>query len=298
MKNEAYVPRALKELSILIDKTIEEIFKDKDKNILEKSMAYSALAKGKRLRPVLAILSYKTLGGTNIDSILKSASALELIHTYSLIHDDLPAMDNDDFRRGVLTNHKVFGEAMAILAGDALQTLGFELLATYPKGSKYTYKRLRAVKTVAKAIGKEGMALGQALDISSHEKEFNSDTLLNMHYYKTGKLIQASVLCGGIWAGGKSSELRILSKFGKQFGILFQLVDDILDFTGTKEELGKTPLKDLRDNKKTLVTLWGLENAKKMVEIYLSEALWLLSFFGDRALDLREITHFIAVRRY
>jgi len=277
---------------------LQEIFSEKEKNILEKSMAYSALSKGKRVRPVLAMCSYSLFGKKDFETIAKCSCSLELIHSYSLIHDDLPAMDNDDFRRGVLTNHRVFGEAMAILAGDALQTLGLEMLTLYPEGSNFSHKRLKALKIVLSAIGREGMALGQAMDIEEKKEDFKEEALLKMHYLKTGRLIEASILCGAIWAGAKKKELKLLSIFGKSLGILFQLSDDILDEVSTAEKLGKTPGKDKRDKKTTLVSLWGMEKSLQMVEHYLSECLIALSPFGGSAQDMREIARFVAKRDF
>lgn len=291
-------PKVFKNFLPIIENALQEIFSKKDKNVLEKSMAYSALSKGKRIRPVLAMCAYSLFGKSDFETISKSSCSLELIHAYSLIHDDLPAMDNDDLRRGIPTNHKVFGEAIAILSGDALQTLGFELLASYPEGSIYALRRLKAVKTVATAIGRDGMALGQAIDIYEKKEDFNENSLLNMHYLKTGKLIEASLLCGGIWAGANPGQLRLLSSFGKSLGILFQLSDDILDEVSTVEKLGKTPGKDKRDNKTTLISIWGMEKSIQMVEHYLSECLIALSPFGDKAQFLREIARFVAKRDF
>jgi geranylgeranyl diphosphate synthase type II len=292
------LPRPFEKYGPIVEDALAEIFEDKDKNILEKSMAYSVLSKGKRIRPVLAMTSYELCGGADLKEISKCACGIELIHAYSLIHDDLPSMDNDDFRRGVLTNHKVFGEAIAILAGDALQTLGLELLATYPEGSSFVRKRIKSLKQILTAIGRKGMALGQAIDISKKDDEFDEKSLLEMHNLKTGKLLEASILCGAIWANADSKTLKALKAFAKPLGISFQLSDDILDEVSTIEKLGKTPGKDKRDNKKTLVSLWGLEKAKANLENYLSLALRSLALFGDKAQDLRDIARFIAKRDF
>lgn len=298
MSTEKPLPKVFGKYLPIIEKSLKEVFSDSEKNILEKSMAYSTLSKGKRIRPILAMSAYNLFGKTDFETISKCSSALELIHAYSLIHDDLPAMDNDDFRRGVPTNHKVFGEAVAILAGDALQTLGLELLASFPKGSHFSLRRLKALKVVVAAIGREGMALGQAIDITEKKEDFDEKAILNMHFLKTGKLIEASLLSGAIWAGAKRKEIKLLSNFAKSLGILFQLSDDILDETSSLEKLGKTPGKDKRDKKTTLVSLWGLENSYKMVEFFLSESLIALSHFGEKAKDLREITRFVAKRDF
>lgn len=289
---------AFKKYLPIIEDSLLKIFKDKEKNCLEKSMAYSALAKGKRIRPVLALTTYQLCGGDNFEEIAMCASGIELIHSYSLVHDDLPAMDNDDFRRGIPTNHKVFGDAIAILAGDALQTLGIELFVLYPRGSRYRSQKLKALKVILNAIGRNGMALGQAIDIEKKDSDFDEKSLLEMHYLKTGKLIEASILCGAIWASADSKTINILKNFAKPLGIAFQLSDDILDEVSTIEKLGKTPGKDKRDSKTTLISLWGLNKAKSELENYLSLALRSLAPFGDRAKDLREIARFVSRREY
>lgn len=287
---EAYKP--------LIDKTLENLFDPETDSVLEKAMSYSALAKGKRLRPILALCGYRIAGGDTIEDVLIPASALELLHSYSLIHDDLPAMDNDDLRRGIPTNHKVFGDAVAILAGDALQTMGAYLLSVHPKGGRYRSRRLKALDSVLGAIGHQGMAKGQTIDISTKPGLFDESALLEMHRLKTGCLLEASVLSGAIWAGASRKILKILSSYASPLGIAFQLADDILDETSTPEKLGKTPGKDKRDRKTTLVSLWGMNKSKKELENYLSGSLRALAPLGDEAQDLRDIARFIVQRDY
>jgi geranylgeranyl diphosphate synthase, type II len=280
----------------LIDSTLEALFETAGGSILDKSMNYSVCAKGKRLRPVLALCGYEAAKGDNIDEVVPAACALELFHTYSLIHDDLPAMDNDDLRRGVPTNHKVFGEAMAILAGDALQTLGSYLLVVHPAGSRYRSRRLKASRIILSALGNRGMAQGQAIDISNKPESFDEKALLEMHWLKTGCLLQASLLSGAVWAGASRKLLKTLSDYSKPLGIAFQLADDILDEVSTAEKLGKTPGKDRRDKKITLATLWGIEKSRKKLENYLSDALRALTPLGEEAQDLRDLARFVVQR--
>jgi geranylgeranyl diphosphate synthase, type II len=280
----------------LIEESLKSLFENINGSTLDKAMSYSVFAGGKRLRPILAICGYKVGKGGEIGDILKPACALELFHTYSLVHDDLPSMDNDDLRRGAPTNHKVFGEAMAILAGDALQTMGAYIISTCPSGSRYRSRRLKASKVILSALGNRGMALGQAIDISEKQDFFDEKSLLEMHWLKTGCLIEASLLSGAIWAGAPNKTLRILSDYSRPLGIAFQLSDDLLDEISTTEKLGKTPGKDRRDKKTTLATIWGMDKARKKLEEYLSEALRALAPLGEEAQDLRDIARFVVQR--
>jgi geranylgeranyl diphosphate synthase, type II len=282
----------------LIDNALEALFDPGDGSVLGKAMRYSVCAKGKRLRPVLALCGYKVAGGDTLEDVVRASCSLELFHTYSLIHDDLPAMDNDDLRRGLPTNHKVFGEAMAILAGDALQTKGAYLLAVYPSGSRYRSRRLKASRIILSALGNMGMAQGQAIDISQKPESFNEKSLLEMHWLKTGCLLQASLLSGAVWAGASRKLLKILSDYSHPLGIAFQLADDILDEVSTAEKLGKTPGKDRRDKKATLAALWGIDMSRNKLENYLSEALRALAPLGEEAQDLRDLARFVVQREY
>ncbi len=233
---------------------------------LKASMLYSLEAGGKRLRPCMTLAACRLAGG-NIDSALPIAGAIEMVHTYSLIHDDLPAMDNDDFRRGKPSNHKAFGEATALLAGDALLSSAFELMLDgfgQSCGNEGYYK---AVKEVARAIGATGMIAGQIKDLkASLDADFSEETLRSIHKDKTGALIRASVLAGA-YAGGASTEwMCALMEFGDAFGMLFQITDDILDCTGDMNLLGKSIGKDAKTKKLTYATLFGLEQSRLMAE--------------------------------
>ncbi|HNQ79281.1 MAG TPA: polyprenyl synthetase family protein [Acidobacteriota bacterium] len=289
-------PSVFKRFRPLIEKRLESFFPAEGITELDRAMKYSLCAGGKRLRPILALCGYRAAGGGEIEEVLTASCALEMFHTYSLIHDDLPAMDNDDLRRGVPTNHKVFGEGLAILAGDALQTMGAHILALHPEGSRFRSRRLKASRIVLEALGNRGMAQGQAIDISAKADSFGEASLLEMHRMKTGCLLEASLLAGAAWAGAASEMMKILRDYSTPLGIAFQLSDDILDEVSSSEKLGKTAGKDRRDNKVTLATLWGLEKAGKKLEDYLSESLRALAPLGEEAQDLRDIARFVVQR--
>lgn len=231
---------------------------------IHEAMRYSVLAGGKRLRPSLAIVAHEMFGG-NAMSFLPAAAAIELIHTYSLIHDDLPAMDNDDYRRGKLTNHKVFGEAIAILAGDALLTLAFELM-THKLVDQYSATRvLQSTAELAFASGTNGLIGGQVVDILSESAEVNNptQTLDYIHAHKTGSLIAASLRIGAILAGATGKELASMTRYAAYLGLGFQIRDDILDVVGNEKDLGKTIGKDQQAKKLTYVSVYGLQGAEE-----------------------------------
>lgn len=229
---------------------------------IHSAMRYSIFAGGKRLRPVLALMSAEICGGKEED-ILPAACSLEMIHTYSLIHDDLPAMDDDDFRRGKPSNHKQFGEAMAILAGDALLTLAFYTIAHYTQNKEHVSA---LVQELAYASGSYGMVGGQVLDLISEGTSAGLSTLEYIHLCKTAALIQASVKMGAIAAGATSEQIEQFGNYGKHLGLAFQITDDVLDVQGSLEELGKTPQKDIAQGKLTYPALLGLEKAKNLAQ--------------------------------
>jgi farnesyl diphosphate synthase len=253
---------------------------DGDPKGLAAAMRYSTLAGGKRIRPVLALLAAEVAGrGTVLPprgELAEAASALELFHTYSLIHDDLPCMDDDSLRRGKPTCHVVFGEAVALLAGDTLQTLGFEVLATRPAGEAWASRRVAAVAMAARAIGLDGMAGGQALDLAATNAPVAADPpalLRRIHALKTGKLLQASVELGAILGGAPPELLAAAGRYGGSLGLLFQIADDILDVTQESATLGKTAGKDAEQHKLTYPNLFGLDGAKKELERALAATL-------------------------
>ena len=264
---------------------------------LHESMRYSLFAGGKRVRPILTIAAAEALGPP-AKGILPVASSLELIHTYSLIHDDLPAMDNDDYRRGKLTNHKVYGEAMAILAGDALLTLAFDLCSD-PQllNSIDPARQVRLINELARGSGNLGMVGGQVLDIQAENKDIDLTTLQNIHVHKTGKLIRAAVRMGAVFAGASPAQLAALTAYSEDTGLAFQIADDVLNVTGTREELGKNANTDAQRGKKTYPTFYGVEGARKLAVECTERALSRLDGFGASADPLRELAKYITDRR-
>jgi len=263
---------------------------------LHKAMRYSVFAGGKRLRPVFVIAGAEAVGG-RMDTVMETACAVEMIHTYSLIHDDLPAMDNDDFRRGVPTNHKVFGEAIAILAGDALLTLAFRLLADNFAAGSDAHALRNVLIEIADAAGSAGMVGGQVADIESEGKRVGAETVDYIHTHKTAALIRASIRAGAMLAGATPSQLVALGLAGGNLGLAFQIMDDILDVTATSEELGKTAGKDQAQQKATYPAVHGLEVSRIHARALVSEAHAALQSFGPRAEPLRALGTFIVERK-
>ena len=268
---------------------VEELQEDKalDPRLCE-AMKYSLTAGGKRLRPILVMAAADAIGATGTDYI-HIACALEMIHTYSLIHDDLPAMDNDDYRRGKLTNHKVFGEGMAVLAGDALLTQAFEVILRQDNVPAEVL--VQVVREVAIGAGPNGMGGGQSIDLEAegHQMAMTIDDLRKMHEAKTGALFRAAIRSGAIVAGAKPEELAALTRYADCFGLAFQITDDILDVVGDEAVIGKPVGSDERNEKSTYVTLTSLDEAKKMAADAVNEAVDALNMFGDKAAFLREL---------
>ncbi len=263
------------------------------------AMRYSLEAGGKRVRPILCLAAATAIDGdVDLCDILPVACALECIHTYSLIHDDLPAMDNDDLRRGKPTNHVLYGEAAAILAGDGLLTWAFDLLANQEHGSLSAEKRLRISHLIARAAGPHGMVGGQALDIASENTSFPFSTLQTIHRSKTGALITASVVSGAVAAGADSTQLKALRHYGDQIGLAFQIVDDLLNATSTTEQLGKTAGSDAVLGKATYPAYFGVEETKNKAKAAVEEAKNSLSEFDDKAQPLRLLADYIYTRTH
>ena len=259
------------------------------------SMRYSLMAGGKRLRPILCLAACELVGGTPAIA-LPTACALEMIHTMSLIHDDLPAMDNDDYRRGQLTNHKVYGEDIAILAGDGLLAYAFEFIATQTEGVPAD-RVLRVIGNLGHAVGASGLVGGQVVDLQSEGKtDISIDTLTFIHRHKTGALLESSVVCGAILAGASESQLTSLSDYAQNIGLAFQIVDDILDITATQEELGKTAGKDLTAQKATYPSLWGLDESRHQAQILIDTAKAELADFGELSRPLSALADYIIQR--
>ncbi|MBM3221421.1 MAG: polyprenyl synthetase family protein [Candidatus Rokubacteria bacterium] len=263
---------------------------------LHRAMRYSVQAGGKRLRPILVIAGAESVGGT-AEQVMETACAMEMIHTYSLIHDDLPAMDNDDYRRGMLTNHKVFGEAIAILAGDALLTLAFKLIALNGARAGDATLVSTLVTEVAEAAGTDGMVGGQVVDIESEGKAVSAETLDYIHTHKTAALIRASLCAGAVIAGGTHRQLDAMKKCGEALGLAFQIVDDILDVEGSTEQLGKTAGKDAQQQKATYPAYHGLEVSRAKARALIDEAKAALAPLGERAVPIRALADFIFERR-
>jgi len=265
---------------------------------IHRSMLYSILAGGKRLRPILVIAAAEAVGGSR-HNVLPFAVATEYIHTYTLIHDDLPALDDDDLRRGKPTNHKIFGEAIAILAGDALLTQALhimtdsDLMDSIPPASL-----LQAAHDLTRAIGSGGTIGGQVVDIESEGKPVDAETLEYIHVYKTGHLIQACIRVGAILSQANITQLNALSTYGAHIGLAFQIVDDMLDITADESQLGKDVGSDLDKGKATYPALYGLEESKEKAEKLVEDGIGCLEVFDDRADPLREIGRFFAERAF
>ena len=289
----------LREKRIQVDRTLDRVLPPEDREpcVIHRSMRYSVLAGGKRLRPILTIAAYRIAGGSQ-DAILVPACGLELIHTYSLIHDDLPCMDDDDYRRGRPTNHKVFGEAMAVLAGDAMTALAFECLLTedqedcFPAGAQ-----LRAARAVARAIGTVGLVGGQVMDISNDARDGRKETLEETCARKTGALIETSLECGGLLAGADSSVLEALRRYGRGLGLGFQIIDDVLNVTGDPRQMGKAAHSDQARDMVTFASLLGVEAAREEARRRIEDAKSSLDFLGDAAWPLLEIADYVLERK-
>ena len=262
---------------------------------IHQAMRHSVFAGGKRLRPILCIETAQMVGGCVPVGVEELGAALEMLHTYSLIHDDLPALDNDDLRRGRPTSHKVFGEAIAILAGDALQTRAYQVLANLKCDAQ---ARVAIIAEVAYATGTiDGMIGGQVMDLEAEHTRPDAKTLEYIHRSKTGALLTASVVAGGMYAGATDAQGQNLRDFGVNIGLAFQIVDDVLDVTQTSEQLGKTAGKDTASEKVTYPALFGIETSLKKADDLISKADAALECFAERAQTLREIAAFLVERK-
>ena len=264
--------------------------------VIHRAMRYAVFAGGKRVRPILALATAQVLERP-VEPVMPLAAALELTHTYSLIHDDLPSMDDDDYRRGKPTLHKQFGEGIAVLAGDALLTLAFQHLAAQPDQVE-AKRRLKVIALLARAIGTlGGMIAGQVVDLLAQGKPYTAEELEYIHESKTGALIHSSVYCAAVLCQADDQELGELSAFAARVGLAFQVVDDILDVEGSREEMGKESGKDLEVQKATYPHLFGLSKSKQIATRLVEEAILHLEFLGSRGDILRELACFISLRR-
>lgn len=262
---------------------------------IHQAMRHSVFAGGKRLRPILCMESGRMVCGSLPDGIDELGAALEMLHTYSLIHDDLPALDNDDLRRGRPTCHKAFGEAIAILAGDALQTYAYEVLARLRCPAE---ARVRIIEEIAHATGTiDGMIGGQVMDLEAEHKRPDAQTLDYIHRAKTGALITCALVSGAIYAGASEEQLACVRQYGQLAGLAFQIADDILDVTQTSEQLGKTAGKDLAAEKTTYPSLYGLEASEQKAQQLVNDACAQLQSFGNRAATLQELAHYLVDRK-
>jgi geranylgeranyl diphosphate synthase, type II len=265
---------------------------------LHQAMRYSLFAGGKRIRPVLTIAAAEAVDG-DINKVLPAAAALELIHTYSLIHDDLPAMDDDDYRRGRLSNHKVFGEATAILAGDALLTFAFELLVRESLIAGVEAEKINfALLELASAAGTFGMIGGQAMDLSAEGQKVNLNGLETIHKCKTGALLRAAVRIGAGVSGANQAQLQGLTSYAESLGLAFQIKDDILDIEGESQKLGKQAGSDLLKDKSTYPSLLGLQEAKRLLNQQIDNSLQGTDIFDEKGKILREIALFVRDREF
>lgn len=255
----------------LVDEALDNAIPMAKPELIHESMRYSLLAGGKRVRPALCLAACELVGGS-IEAAMPAACAMEMVHTMSLIHDDLPSMDNDDFRRGQPTNHKKYGEDIAILAGDAMLSYAFEHIAEATKGVDPD-RVLRVVSFLGKSVGQAGLVAGQVVDLQCEGKEVDRDTLQYIHLHKTAALLEASVVCGAIVGGATEEDISRLSKYSQNIGLAFQVVDDILDVTQTTEKLGKTAAKDLSSDKTTYPKLLGLEESRKVADELIDDAI-------------------------
>jgi geranylgeranyl diphosphate synthase type II len=286
----------LREYQQLVDAELEGLVPPETAppETIHRAMRYSLFAGGKRVRPILCIEAARAVAGA-AHGVVTAACSLELIHTYSLIHDDLPALDNDDYRRGKLTNHKVFGDAMAILAGDALLTLAFQVLAQL---DALPERKTRLIAELARAAGTvDGMIGGQVADLEGEGKPAEATLLETIHRAKTGALLRASLRMGAIYAGASDSQFEALSCYGEHIGLAFQIVDDILDVEESSEALGKTAGKDAQQNKITFPAVYGLEASRRMAEEECARAHLVLKPFGSTAEGLHELADLIVRRK-
>ena len=288
----------LQNRSVLVDRALERWMPGEEvlPRSLHQAMRYSVFAGGKRLRPILMIAACESLGG-HAGQVLHAACAMEMIHTYSLIHDDLPAMDDDDFRRGRPTNHKVYGEATAILAGDALLTEAFRLLADAEANRSVPPATvIKVIELVARYAGSQGMVGGQVVDMESEGKEIDFPTLEYIHTHKTGGLILASVQVGALLGGADDSQVAAIKKFGGAAGLAFQIADDILDVVGDQQHLGKNVGSDQARGKATYPAQLGLDEARQRADELCGIAISALAPLGRSAAILQELARYIVNR--
>jgi geranylgeranyl diphosphate synthase, type II len=289
--------QTLEDGRVLTDAALERLLPPESQRpeVIHRAMRHSVFAGGKRLRPILCMEAARMISGKLPDGVDELGSALEMLHTYSLIHDDLPALDNDDLRRGRPTCHKAFGEANAILAGDALQTYAYEVLANLKCPAE---PRVRIIAEIAHDTGTiDGMIGGQVLDLESERKKPTAEILEYIHRSKTGALITASLVSGAIFGGGTDEQIEKLRTFGRAIGLAFQIVDDVLDVTQSSEQLGKTAGKDTATEKATYPSLFGIDESLKKADALIAEGNTALDGFGNRATTLKALAAYLVERK-
>jgi geranylgeranyl diphosphate synthase, type II len=290
------IRQTLKSGASIIDATLERLLPSEDSypQSIHRAMRHSVFAGGKRLRPILCMEAARMIAGSIPEGVAELGAALELLHTYSLVHDDLPALDNDNLRRGKPTCHVVFGEATAILTGDALQTYAYEILAKLQCSAE---ARVQIIAEIARGTGTvDGMIGGQVVDLESEHVEPDAKILDYIHRAKTGALMTASLVSGGIYGGAEPDAIQKLRRFGQAAGLAFQIADDVLDVTQSSEQLGKTAAKDTSSEKLTFPALFGIEESIHRAHTLVSGACAQLESFGDRAETLKQLAHYLVQR--
>ena len=289
---KAYLAQRAALIEAALDSALPVVYPEQ----IYEAMRYSLMAGGKRLRPTLCLATCEMLGAP-ATLAMPAACALEMVHTMSLIHDDLPAMDNDDYRRGKLTNHKIYGEDVAVLAGDGLLAYAFEHIAIHTKDVP-PQQVLRVVADLGRAVGAAGLVGGQVIDLASEGKAIDESTLTYIHMHKTAALLEVSVTSGAILAGAEQPVVEKLKRYAQRIGLAFQIVDDVLDITSTSETLGKSVGKDVAAQKATYPSLWGLEASQRKADELISQAIAELEEFGEAARPLVAIAQYIVARTH
>lgn len=290
---KSYLVERQAQVEAALDQSLKVVYPDK----IYEAMRYSLMAGGKRLRPILCLTTCELMGGSS-EMAMPTACALEMIHTMSLIHDDLPAMDNDDYRRGKLTNHKVYGEDIAILAGDGLLAYAFEFIAVETHNVPAD-RIIQVIARLGRAVGAAGLVGGQVVDLDSEGKtDVTLETLNFIHRHKTGALLEASVVSGAVLAGAEAIDVQRLTCYAQNIGLAFQIVDDVLDITATQEQLGKTAGKDLQAQKVTYPSLWGIEESMRQANQLVTEAKAELEVYGAAAQPLQALADYIVARNH
>jgi geranylgeranyl diphosphate synthase, type II len=289
---KTYLTQRAAEVEAALDQSLSVVYPEK----IYEAMRYSLMAGGKRLRPILCLATSDMLGAPTAIA-MPTACALEMVHTMSLIHDDLPAMDNDDYRRGKLTNHKVYGEDVAVLAGDALLSYAFEYIASQTQGAQ-PQQVLKVIANLGKAVGATGLVGGQIVDLDSEGKSIDESTLTYIHMHKTAALLEVSVTSAAVLANADEPVIDRLKGYAQRIGLAFQIVDDVLDITSTAETLGKSVGKDVAAQKATYPSLWGIEKSQQKADQLVAEAIAEIDSFGQAAQPLIAIAQYITARTY